>query len=248
VYAAHSCLLFTSCPPSTSCSTSCSPSTSISCLPFTFSPGPLCLASPPFPLDCTCGGGACGGGVEVWMSCRSGVRGGIEPQMSRGPEGVQVLEVWRYGGLEAVEGSEGGQRVWRRSKVLEAAEHESSRDGRKLWRRSKAVEVVGRSGGGRELWRWQQALEAVVSKLWKRQQALEAVEGSLEDVRGSRGGRRLRRQQARSSKAAGSPGGGRRLWRRSKVVVEVVGSSGGGSKVWRCTPPTAYSSPTRRCL
>jgi hypothetical protein len=87
------------------------------------------------------------------------------------------------------------------------------------------------------------ALEAVESfrdsrKLWRRSKAAERSE-ALKEVEGSGGGRRLRRQQARSSgrgrklwrgqealERAGSPGGGRRLWRRSETLEEVEGSGG----------------------
>jgi len=67
---------------------------------------------------------------------------------------------------------------------------------------------------------------AVVSKLWKRHEALEAVEGSLEEIRGSRGGRSLRRQQARS------PEDGRKVWLRQEGL-EAAARSGGSGKVWR---------------
>ena len=69
--------------------------------------------------------------MEVWRPCRYGGRVGIEPQ--------------RSGGLEAVESSGGGRRLWRRSKALEAA---------------------GSSGGGRELWK-------AAAPVWRRQRGLE---------------------------------------------------------------------------
>src|SRR5205809_3989068 len=50
--------------------------------------------------------------------------------------------------------------------------------------------------------------------------------GSSGGLRGSGGGRRLRKQQARSFV------GGRRFWRRSKAMEEVEGY-GGGRRLWR---------------
>jgi hypothetical protein len=67
-------------------------------------------------------------------------------EVSEGLEEVEGLEaastkLWmRQEALKAVEGSTGGQRLWGRSKVPEAAQYE-------------ALETVGSSGGGRKLWR-----------------------------------------------------------------------------------------------
>jgi hypothetical protein len=131
----------------------------------------------------------------------------------------------RYGGLEVMQAwSRRGVEAWRCGGcgvlgVMQACRKGVCRRGRverdsKLWRRSKGLEEVRGSGRGRrlrrqhntKLWRWQEALEVVEgseaasTKLWRRLKALEGEvrprSKALEEVRGSGGGRRLRRQHS----------------------------------------------------
>ena len=95
--------------------------------------------------------------------------------------------------MEAVERSGGGRRLWRRLKASEAAST-------KPWRRQEAIEAVEGCGGDQRLWTRSkapkgnivEALETAGScgdsrKLWRRSNAME-------EIRGSGGVRRLRRQ------------------------------------------------------
>jgi hypothetical protein len=133
--------------------------------------------------------------------------------------------------MGAVEGSGGGQRLWRGSKGSGGSKHEaleaagSSGGGRRL-RRQQARSL----GDGWRLWRWSkvveevsegleevEGLEAASTKLWRRQEALKAVEGSA-------GGQRLW-GRSKAPEAASL-----KLWRRQEAV-EAAGSSGGGRRM-----------------
>ena len=58
-------------------------------------------------------------------------------------------------------------------------------------------------------------------------------EGSVEEVIGSGGSRRLGGSKHEALEAAGSFGGSRKLWRRSKAQRQQARSFGGSRMLWR---------------